>query len=168
MGLIQSNFINGIPLEVASSILPLRSKFNIGVLAHIFLHSKKITSTKSSQKQINREMKFSYRALKGLCTNLEHTIKKLDGRVIKSDWVSYYSNNTYSSHDFQIKQDFLSEILSELKPEMTWDLGCNIGEFSHIASKYSNYVLSIDNDHSCIEKFTKTVLTGKLPTFFQY
>ncbi|KAF5083743.1 hypothetical protein DSECCO2_85450 [anaerobic digester metagenome] len=152
LGIIQSNFLDGIPLEVASKILPIRSKLNIGLLIHIFLHSREIKSIKDNQKQIDRKMKISKNALKGLCANLKHTVKTLNVNSIKSQWDSYYTNNRYSSQDFKMKTKFISDILSSINPKRTWDLGCNAGEFSIIASKYSEFILSIDSDHSCIEQ----------------
>ncbi|NTW43066.1 MAG: SAM-dependent methyltransferase, partial [Anaerolineaceae bacterium] len=71
-------YIDGIPLDLASKLLPLTSRLNFGISAHIHLHSlalKKYTNEDETRSQkINS---FSKNSLIGLIDSLANTVKKL-------------------------------------------------------------------------------------------
>ncbi|HZM24173.1 MAG TPA: hypothetical protein VFC02_20675, partial [Anaerolineales bacterium] len=69
-------YIDGLPLDLASALLPVKSRLNFGLLTHIHVHA-------SAQKRYaGEEIKsrggaMSKQAMIGLIDNLEATIKKL-------------------------------------------------------------------------------------------
>jgi hypothetical protein len=67
-----------------------------------------------------------------------------------SFWQSYTeARQHYSDSDIAEKIDFVSQALEEIRPQWTLDVGANTGEFSTIASRYSNVVaLDIDEEAS--------------------
>ncbi len=45
--------------------------------------------------------------------------------------------------------------MRKIKPNSTWDLGSNTGEYAELASLHSNFVIAMDSDPSCIEGLYK-------------
>ncbi len=143
--------IDGIPLDLASSLLPFRSHLVFPLLSHIHLHAK-------SQKHFadrtvdteGREMgRLSFR---GLVDSLESGVKRLRWEPQGTAWADYYDATNYPSDALRHKKQVVAEFLSEIKPESVWDLGANIGTFSRIASDRGIPTLSFDADHAAVEK----------------
>ena len=144
-------YIDGIPLDLASLLLPSRTSLNTGILSHIHLHSK-------SQKYFaDRKVKIDSRKISrlsflGFIDNLESTIKKLEYRAAGTEWADYYNDTNYPAEALQHKKDIISKMLSETRTNMLWDLGANDGLFSRIASDRGIYTISFDVDNAAVEK----------------
>ena len=68
--------IDGIPLDLASKLLPLSTKFKFSILAHIHAHAKaQQRYGKVDEKTISSKM--SRKATEGYLDNLENSIKKM-------------------------------------------------------------------------------------------
>ena len=147
------NYIDGIPIELASSLLPRRSILNSGIASHIILHSK---FQKKHSKELSAKTdkaKVSKSSLMAMLQHIEDCIVSLNSKSEKSNWTEYVINNTYSQEAVNIKEQTIIKWLEQSKAKNIYDLGCNTGSYSLLASKYCNHVLSIDSDHNCIEKF---------------
>ena len=55
--LILSN-IEGIPLDLASKLLPFKSRFNLGILMHIHMHSKVKNKYAGNKKKVTKILRF--------------------------------------------------------------------------------------------------------------
>ena len=144
-------YIDGIPLDLASLLLPLRSNFNFSSLIHIHLHAK--AQKHFSAKCIKRkEKKISRLSLMGLIDSLESSIKKLKYKRNKTEWGDYYENTNYSPEGFIHKKQIVSDLLNKLDLKVVWDLGSNTGEFSRIAADKKMQVISFDSDPLAVEK----------------
>jgi len=144
-------YIDGIPLDLASVLLPFRTRFRFPLLTHIHLHAKsqKYFSDKSvdtSRRQVSRL------ALLGLVDSLESVVKKLAWRSQDTEWGDYYQDTNYSTDALEHKNRLLAEFLSEINPATVWDLGANTGLFSRIASDKGIKTLSFDIDPAAVEK----------------
>ncbi len=147
------NYIDGIPLELAVSLLPRRAMLNSGIATHVILHSKIQKKYSGTNSQKNSEAKLSKQKLLAMLQHLEDTISGLRVRDEKSNWVKYTCENTYSAEAMQAKEKLISEWLKQLNPKTVWDFGCNTGKFSQLASKFSEHVIAMDSDSYCIENF---------------
>jgi ribosomal protein L11 methylase PrmA len=142
--------IDGIPLDLASELLPQRSRFNFGLLTHIHLHA-------SAQKRYaGEEVKprgggMSKQAMISLIDNLESTIKKLTWTPHGTQWGNYYDKTNYSEAAFEHKKELVREWTRRTKPKVVWDLGANTGVFSREVSEGGAYVLSFDLDPAAVE-----------------
>ncbi|MBI3500646.1 MAG: SAM-dependent methyltransferase [Bacteroidetes bacterium] len=149
-----ADYIDGIPLELASLLLPRRAKFlNSGIAMHIAVHArmeKNYSSTNSAQRS---KINLPKKKLLALLQHLEECISGLQLKKRKSSWLSYNSDNSYSKEAVQHKEKTISNWLKKIKPEMVWDVGCNTGKFSLLASNHSDYVLAMDADDYCMENF---------------
>ena len=97
-------FIDGIPLNLASKILPFKTKFNFSLLAHIHLHSKyqkKYEAQNTKKKQTNS---LSKKSMYALIDNLKSTISKLKYQTGSTEWANYYNGDSYTQKGFQNKK----------------------------------------------------------------
>jgi len=151
-----AKFLNGIPLEIGSGLLPLRTRLSIPLLIHVHLHAgraaanNKIGSAPPMQKS---SRSFSEQSMLGLCMSLEKAIRSINPPEVESVWNNYYQKSCiYSQDAFDHKKQFISSIAQEQRPSVVWDLGCNTGEFSVLAARYSDHVIAFDSDPECIER----------------
>lgn len=144
-------FIDGIPLDLTSELLPWRTRFKFPLLVHIHLHAK-------SQKHFAAKSvrpghgKMSRRAIMGLLDSLAGAVRRLQLRVPRTEWENYYEDNGYSSDAFQHKKQLVSQFLDLLKPKNLWDLGANTGTFSRIAADKGIHTVAWDLDPVSVEK----------------
>jgi hypothetical protein len=146
--------LDGVPLDLASRLLPKKTKFKFGLLSHIHLHAKAEKKHAAAGKKFTKKIsKFS---LTAILENLESTIRKLTWNIKKFEWSEYYDFTNYTKASFEEKRDFVSRSIDKLKSEgkikSVWDIGANTGEFSKIPAEEKILTISFDKDLSCIEK----------------
>ncbi|MDO8682972.1 MAG: SAM-dependent methyltransferase [Armatimonadota bacterium] len=145
-------YIDGVPLDLAGSILPWRTKLSFSLLLHIHLHAKsqKYYSDKAIDKS-KRIPKVSKQSMLGLIDSLESCIRGLKWIPKGTEWVDYYSDDSYVSEALDDKKRLVTEYLKEINPKTLWDLGANTGLHSRIASDLGAYTVSFDIDPACVE-----------------
>jgi len=153
-------YIDGVPLDLASELLPLSTHLNFGLLTHIHLHAG------AQKKYAGEEVKsrggsMSRQALTGLIESLESTIKKLEWKPGGTEWGNYYDITNYSDAAFEHKKQLVSEWTKRLQPAQVWDLGANNGVFSRVASDGTSYVVSWDIDPTAVEQNYRQVKVEK-------
>ena len=159
-------FLDGIPLDMASTLLPRRTYFRMGLLLHIHLHARAQKRFASSLHESNDRRSMSKNSLLGLIESLESSVLQMRCKKHESAWSSYYDENNYSQQAMGEKIILVGEILDELKPSTVWDVGANTGFFSRLAAAKGIETISIEADPSsaeincrlCMEKDEKRVL----------
>jgi ribosomal protein L11 methylase PrmA len=149
-------FIDGVPLDLATRLLPTKARLNPGLLMHIYLHAKSQanfadTSAHGVEKK-SKNSKLSLKGMQGLIDSLRSTIQKLKWRPQDSEWGDYYSDTNYSTDAMQNKLDIVAEFLGKSSPKAVWDLGANTGVFSRLASGRGITTVSFDIDPAAVEK----------------
>jgi len=144
-------YMDGVPLDLASSLLPFRTRFMFSLLSHLHLHarSQKHFADKTVDMSDRRMGRLSFL---GLIDNLESTVKKLKRRPQGTEWTNYYEDTTYSGDALHQKKQLVAEFVDKLSPKIVWDLGANTGLFSRIASDKGIQTISFDIDPACVEK----------------
>jgi ribosomal protein L11 methylase PrmA len=143
--------LDGIPLDLASFLLPFRSRFRFSLFAHIHLHAKSQKYFADKNPDFN-DRKMSLVSLLGLVDNLESAVRQLKCKPAKSEWGDYYRNNNYSDEALQHKSRLISDFLERINPKSVWDLGANTGLFSRIAASQGISTISFDFDFTAVEK----------------
>lgn len=143
-------FLDGVPLDLASRLLPWRTRAKLGIGIHVHVHGRSQTKHASDAKI--RAGRFSSNALRGLLENLESTVSRLRLPRRDTEWGNYYENTNYSESSFLHKQQVVREMLSDVAPIGVWDLGANTGVFSRIAAKSGAATVSFDVDPIAVER----------------
>jgi len=142
--------IDGIPLDLASSLLPLRTRFS-SLLMHVHLHAR--SQKRFADKPVNLDKhRMSRLAFRGLVDSLESAVTRLRWRPHGTEWADYYDETNYSPAAFEHKKQLVAEYLDTAKPTSVWDLGGNVGIFSRLASDRGIGTVCFDVDPVAVEK----------------
>ncbi len=153
-------YIDGVPLDLASELLPAKTKLNFGLLTHIHVHAG--AQKRYSDKAVApRRGAMSKQALTGLIESLEATVRKLTWKPAGTEWGDYYDNTNYTDSAFEHKRQLVKEWSAEKNPALVWDLGGNTGVFSREAASSGAFTVSFDIDPAAVEQNYRTVKTQK-------
>ncbi len=147
--LLQSN-LDGIPLDLASTLLPRTTWFSLGVLLHVHLHGHARKKYSSSRRKV--EARLSFKAQCRLIEGLRVFISELRMPDASTEWGDYYSATNYTSGQLQQKKDVIAGWLRAAGPSCVCDLGANDGTFSRLAAEFAEKVIAIDIDPVAVEK----------------
>jgi 2-polyprenyl-3-methyl-5-hydroxy-6-metoxy-1,4-benzoquinol methylase len=145
-------FIDGVPLDLASHLLPGHTRWNLGLSSHIHLHAvaqKHYADVVVTEARGGRKM--SRDALLGLIESLRATVRRLEWKPTGTEWADYYAANNYTGFAFEHKKVLVGDWLSKIAPKIIWDLGANAGIFSRVAAETGAYVISSDIDPAAVE-----------------
>jgi len=159
---LQRIYIDGIPLDLASRLLPRRAQLNFGLFSHIFLHAR--AQNTFADKAVGKSkfnIGMSKKALFGLIESLESTIRRLIWNPGRTEWGNYYNLTNYTDLAFIQKKDLVSEWMEKIKPKNVWDLGANTGVFSRLASHAGGYTIAFDVDPAAVEQNYRQVKAEK-------
>lgn len=153
LGQLLRIYIDGIPLDLAASLLPASARFKVSLYMHIYLHSKsqkryenKVPGPIAQRRQISRL------GFQGIIDSLETAVRKLKWEAGGTEWDDYYHDTNYSAGAFQHKKEVVSGFIRQTSPGHAWDLGANTGIFSRIAAEKGILTLSFDMDAAAVEK----------------
>lgn len=149
LGDLMRIYLDGIPLEMATALLPWRSRFRSGLGLHLFLHARTARNTKSSQK--NQSAVFSASSFQGLIQSLQRSVQHCALRQTPTTWGDYYESGILHQAYLQAKLETVRAWLAERKPAYTWDLGANDGTFSRLAAQYG-HTIAFDFDPVAVDQ----------------
>ncbi len=145
-------YIDGIPLDLASKLLPKKTSLNFSLNVHIHIHAK--SQARYSEKEIDRDK--NHRQIKehqllGLVDSLASGINKLTWKPDQTDWAEYEKFHNYSPDALQHKSDLVAHYLSQTQSSLVWDMGANVGRFSRLASQQKIDTIAFDIDPGAVE-----------------
>lgn len=155
-------YIDGLPLDLASRLLPFRSRFSLGLFTHLHLHArlqKRYAGQPGQQKPSGGKM--TRQAMLGLIDSLDGTVKKLNWRPTGTEWGGYYEITNYSEAAFQHKRELITDWISRIGPKSVWDLGANDGTFSRLASDQGIFTVAFDIDPAAVERNYRRTRSNK-------
>jgi len=148
--------LDGIPLDLASQLLPFRARFRVPLLLHLFLHAKSQVRHQADANQARssgrRARPFTLQAFRGLIDSLEKAVTRLTWRPGRSPWGGYYTEaDSYSHEAMEHKQQLVEAFLDRTSARTAWDLGANTGRFSRMAAARGMQTVSFDLDPAAVE-----------------
>jgi len=143
-------YIDGIPLDLASKLLPAATLFSPALLAHIHLHAKS-QERYGGRKVDVKGLKLSRLGLYGIVDQLTSAVRGLKWRPHGTAWAGYYNDTNYTDAALKHKQELVEGYLDRLKPGTVWDLGANTGLFSRIAGRMGAETVAFDIDPTAVE-----------------
>ena len=145
-------FIDGIPLDLASELLPIRTRFKFPLLTHLHLHAaaqKRYAGQKVDLSSPRQEVKKT--GLLGILSSLESIVRQLNWNPDKTVWADYDSTHNYPDASVKHKKQIVTAYLDQVCPETVWDLGANTGVFSRLASQRKIHTVAFDFDPGVVE-----------------
>jgi len=149
--------IDGVPLPLASKLLPLRTRLNYSLASHIHLHSRMQQQHGDAAGKDSaikaKSVRLSEQGLQALMGSLASTVKKLNWKMPKTEWGNYYASTNYSGRAGEEKRALVDSLLGRIPDQLKiiQDFGANTGEFSRIAAKHCELVVSQDIDPVAVE-----------------
>ena len=146
----------GIPLSIASRLLPFRSRLSIHCYLHIHLNAR---VSKDSTGNADKPITFNRKKMVDLISSLQLLVNNLNLKESPSTWSTYYEEaslrNNYLPHKKEIINNWINKIAPEIKNAS--DLGANDGEFSKLFANKGIPCLSADLDPNCIDRLYQQV-----------
>ena len=144
--------MDGIPLDLARALLPLRAWLNLHLLLHIRVHAGYQRRYEGDTDTASKLRRISKRSLGNLMSALESATGKLHWKAKGSEWAGYYDGDSYEEGAAAHKRALVAEYLDEIAPSKLWDLGANTGVFSRIAAARGIDTLAFDVDPACVDR----------------
>ena len=154
--------IDGIPLDLASKLLPGSTRVEFGLTTHIHIHAK--SQQRYADKEVSQEAvkaRVSKTAMVGLLDSLLSTVKSLNVKTIQTEWTDYYQDNNYTPASFEAKRQLVRSFIEKVQPKQVWDLGGNTGEFSRAASDLQIPTVCFDIDPGAVQQNYDLVKANK-------
>lgn len=165
-GLMLRDFIDGIPLDLAARLLPVRTRLNLGLASHIHLHagaqrraSKDAAPATDAPK---RERRISATGQRAVLDSLRRTVAGLKWEPT-SHWTEYASSTSYSDAATASKGELVREMLASVGGSTAWDVGANTGAYSVMAADAGYRVIAWDQDAGSVEAHWRRVRGGSGP-----
>jgi len=144
-------YMDGIPLDLASSLLPKSTYLRFSLLTHIHLHAKTQKAFENKPVARDSSVKMSKISFLGLIDNLESSVKKLKLKYSRTEWSNYYNETNYSDAAFVHKKEIVAGFINKAKPKSIWDFGANTGVFSRLSSQKGIGTVAFDIDPLAVE-----------------
>ena len=146
-------FIDGIPIDLASRLLPARTWLKFSLLAHIHLHAQ------SQHHYAGRDVRKAATTLSmtdtrvlALIDDLRRSVEKLNWTPVGTEWVDYYdTSHNYQPEALGHKAEVVESFLKLARPKIIWDLGANTGFFSRLGSRQGIPTYAFDVDPGAVE-----------------
>jgi hypothetical protein len=152
-GAMLREYLDGIPLDLGSRLLPRSSWLSFGVLLHVHAHARaQRRFQETSVSDVAGGRKISRASLIRLVEQLESTVKGLAWNPRGTQWADYEVDNSYSETAANSKLAKVTDYLRHLSPKVAWDLGANTGTYSRAAADVGAYVISADVDPAAVER----------------
>lgn len=158
--------IDGVPLDLAARLLPLRSRLRPSLAIHLHLHARLVAShadapAAGASRPAGR--RFGKSALLGLVDHLESAVNRLRWEPGASAWGGYYGDNSYTDAAMARKEAVVGAFLDPIPRGLAWDLGANTGRFSRLASSRGFETVAFDLDPACVERNYRAVVADGEP-----
>ena len=146
LGRTVSTFLDGIPLDLAASLLPARARSRPGLQMHLRLHARTRSHPTAPDRSSTRRP-FSLHAFRAIVASLRKAVEGLEAARGPSAWTSYYDEaDHYPSEATSEKGSFVRRAIEELHPADVWDLGANTGRFARLAAERGIDTVAFDVD----------------------
>jgi ribosomal protein L11 methylase PrmA len=145
---------DGVPLDLASKLLPWRTRLDFGLLSHLHLHARaqRRYAGNADEGQAARGARISRSRLEGLIRNLRGTVAKLRWEPAGTEWSDYADHTSYGDTATAAKSRLVDALVRAAEGSLVWDLGANTGRYSRIAADAGKRVLAFDIDPAAAER----------------
>ena len=159
LGSLLRTHIDGIPLDLAASLLPSRTRLSLGLGSHVHLHAR---AQKQHADQPTAAAEATAKAISptrqaALLDSLKRVIDGLTWTPKGTEWADYSVNSSYDDQSAAVKDALVDGAVRRLAPTVVWDLGANAGRYSAIAARTAGRVIAFDIDPAASELHWQTL-----------
>jgi hypothetical protein len=158
LGRLLRSYIDGIPLDLASHLLPATSRLRFGLLSHIHLHAgaqrRFADRPDAASERLGRPRSVNQAAL---IDSLRRTVDGLRWDPVGTEWADYADNTSYSADAAAAKDGFVARAVAASEGSVVWDLGANTGRYSRIAADTGRRVVAFDIDPAAGERLFRSL-----------
>jgi hypothetical protein len=147
---LQTLFLDGIPLEMASAMLPLSTHWSPQVKLNIHMHAKSLRKHKEKF-AVEKQPTLALTTQKNIVSSLIGFIQGLRQET-HTEWGDYYSIANYDDAAFRFKETVVTKWVKETGVKRLWDIGGNDGHFSRLVQDLCEWVLCTDIDAVAVDK----------------
>jgi hypothetical protein len=152
--------LDGFPLDFTSSLLPRSTYLNFGILVHIHMHaaaqkkhaaaaSAPVASKANGPAGVPAALRADPKP--GFVDSLSSLVSSLEPGKFSTEWEHYYRNAThYTDAAERFKKEIVGQVLDRVKPNLVYDLGGNIGEYSRVVTSRNIHCICFDIDPMCV------------------
>jgi len=157
---LMSNFMDGIPVKMISSLLPFKSKMNPFLYSNIHLLAKFEDKHNEDYDGNTKTLSLSKKAQLKIIESLYSYIKKLSLKE-NSEWGNYYHKINYTDVAFINKSNIINEWITKLNCKTLIDIGGNDGTFVRKLNSGIEHALVCDIDNNAVDFNYKTLKKNK-------
>jgi len=151
LGSLLRTHIDGVPLDLAATLLPTRTKLKPGLAMHLHAHAASQKKHQDRRKSAKAETRIPKTTLLGIIDSLAGAVRGLRWNPVGTEWGAYYSDTNYSDESLSRKRDLVADLLGRIDAKSVWDLGANNGFFSRVASDRGLSTVAMDIDPVAVE-----------------
>ncbi len=144
---------DGLPLALASRMLPFKSRLNLHVYLNLHLHAK-VSAKKPGNETAGS---FSRKKMLDLLRSLEESIRSFRFDSGSGVWSGYYDEALQREAYIKHKTLLVQHWLSDSGAKIIFDAGANEGNFTLLAASGDRSVVSADMDHYSINRLYQLV-----------
>lgn len=161
------DWIEGLPLELVSSLLPFSTYLSPSLAMHLHYHARLQKQYEDPRKAAEKvkHLRLSENAAQNLSRALRIAVEGLKlPRSISTEWGDYYNDTNYSQIAADFKKDKIDKIVGGLQGEknLAVDIGANTARYSSFLADSFKQVLAVDIDYLAIEKLWAHVTENKI------
>ena len=149
LGQLARIYHDGVPLDLASALLPLSTHLQPALLTHVHLHAR---FQARAPGKATHQGKMGRTALLGVLEHLEGAVSGLRWEPRGTPWADYYSATNYTREGLEHKKELVARFLDDVNPRSVWDLGGNLGLFARLASDRGIPTICFDMDPAAVER----------------
>lgn len=154
--------MDGIPLPLASELLPGRTKLSPSLALHIHMHAKMQAKYEGRPEALTTsKRKMSVRSLAAFIEGLRQYVCGLQWHLPRTVWGKYDLGGSYEDEGLAHKAELVQAFLAGINPRTLWDLGANRGFFSRLASRKGIFTVAWDIDPVAVELSYRDVTKEK-------
>lgn len=162
LGLMLRDHLDGVPLDLAASLLPRRAQARPPLQLHLFLHAKSqrrhaadgaAAAAGGVEGAPPTRRGFGLQAFRGLLDSLRKGVEGLGAPEAVGAWADYESEAThYAEAARRRKEEVVAAWIGRAAPSSVWDLGANVGRFSRMASRNGIDTVAFDLDAAAVDR----------------
>jgi hypothetical protein len=147
---LQTIFLDGIPLEMASAMLPWRTHLSPQIKLNVHMHAKSLGKHKEKF-AVEKQPKLALATQRNIVSSLIAFVEGLRQET-STEWGDYYSIANYDDDAFRFKETVVKKWVQQAGVKRLWDIGGNDGHFSRLVQDLCEYVLCTDIDAVAVDK----------------